>query len=205
MYSIFGTHPGSLCAGYTPGMDDRTPEVAARGEQVLLRYPTPADEGAFVQLVAESEETRQPWVPGPQGSAGTDGPLWFRSLLGANADGRNAKLLVVHIADEALIGGMNINEIVRGAFQSGYLGYWITGRYAGRGHGAEALRLLLGYAFGNLALHRLEANIQPENAASIALVRAVGFRLEGRSPRYLKVAGIWRDHERWAVTREEIS
>lgn len=186
-------------------MHDRTLEVVARGEHVLLRYPVPADESAFVELVAASEETRQPWVPGPQGAEGTDGPLWFRSLLGANADGRNAKLMVVHIADDALIGGMNINEIVRGAFQSGFLGYWITGRYAGRGFGAEALRLLLGYAFGNLALHRLEANIQPENEASIALVRAAGFRLEGLSPRYLKVAGMWRDHQRWAVTREEFS
>jgi len=186
-------------------MDDRMPEVAARGEHVLLRYPTLADEGAFVELVLASEKMRQPWVPGPQGDAGTDGPLWFRSLLGANADGRNAKLLIVHMADDALIGGMNINEIVRGAFQSGFLGYWITGEYAGRGYGAEALRLLLGYAFGNLALHRLEANIQPANEASIALVRAAGFRLEGLSPRYLKVAGVWRDHQRWAVTREEVS
>ena len=186
-------------------MDDCTPEVVAHGEHVHLRYPTPVDESAFVELVESSEELRLPWVPGPQAQTGSDGLLWFRSMLGANADGRNAKLLIVHTADEALIGCININEVVRGAFQSGFLGYWIRGRYARRGLGAEALRLALGYAFGDLALHRLEANIQPGNEASIALVRRAGFRLEGFSPRYLKVAGVWRDHERWAVTREEIS
>ncbi len=58
-------------------------------------------------------------------------------------------------------------------------------------------------AFGELGLHRLEANIQPDNAASIALVRKPGFRLEGYSPRYLKIAGRWRDHERWAILAEE--
>lgn len=56
-------------------------------------------------------------------------------------------------------------------------------------------------AFGELKLHRLEANIQPGNVASIALVRACGFALEGYSPRYLKIGGRWRDHERWALLR----
>ena len=59
------------------------------------------------------------------------------------------------------------------------------------------------YAFGDLGLHRVEANIQPGNAASIALVKGAGFRLEGVSPRYLKIGGVWCDHERWAMTVEE--
>jgi ribosomal-protein-alanine N-acetyltransferase len=67
----------------------------------------------------------------------------------------------------------------------------------------EALDLALRHAFRTLKLHRIEANIQPENAASIALVRKLAFRLEGFSPRYLKIGGRWRDHERWAILREE--
>jgi ribosomal-protein-alanine N-acetyltransferase len=67
----------------------------------------------------------------------------------------------------------------------------------------EGLQLVLRHAFGPLGLHRLEANIQPENAPSIALVAGAGFHLEGLSPRYLKIAGRWRDHERWAILAEE--
>jgi len=96
-----------------------------------------------------------------------------------------------------------VNEIVRGAFQSGYLGYWVGGPYARQGYMTEAVGLVLRQAFGRLGLHRVEANVQPHNAASTALVRRLGFRLEGRSPRYLKIGGRWRDHDRWALLADE--
>jgi len=67
----------------------------------------------------------------------------------------------------------------------------------------EALALVLREAFGPLRLHRVEANIQPGNRASIGLVRRAGFRREGLSRRYLKIGGRWRDHERWALTVED--
>jgi ribosomal-protein-alanine N-acetyltransferase len=67
----------------------------------------------------------------------------------------------------------------------------------------EGLELLLRYVFRTMRLHRVEANIQPENAASVALMCGAGFRLEGHSPRYLKIGGRWRDHDRWAITRED--
>ena len=65
------------------------------------------------------------------------------------------------------------------------------------------IELLLDLAFGELGLHRVQANIQPENEASIALVRGAGFRREGFSPRYLMIRGEWRDHEQWAMTVED--
>ena len=64
---------------------------------------------------------------------------------------------------------------------------------------AKGMKAVLRHVFGPLELHRLEANIQPDNAPSIALVQSCGFLLKGYSPRYLKVADRWRDHERWAV------
>ena len=92
---------------------------------------------------------------------------------------------------------------MHGLFGSAYLGYHIGASHARRGYMAEALGLALTRAFGPLRLHRLEANIRPENAASIALVRQLGFTREGYSRRYLKIGGRWRDHERWAILRED--
>lgn len=92
-----------------------------------------------------------------------------------------------------------MTNIVRGVFLSGYLSYYVFAGHERQGLMTEALRLVARHAFSKLALHRLEANIRPENAASIALVRACGFAREGFSPKYLKIAGRWRDHERWAL------
>ncbi len=105
--------------------------------------------------------------------------------------------------DGGLAGVININEVVLGSFCSGYLGYYAFAPYGGRGYMREGLRIVVGLAFRKYGLHRLEANIQPDNSQSIALVRGLGFKREGYSPRYLKIAGRWCDHERWALTSED--
>lgn len=96
-----------------------------------------------------------------------------------------------------------MSQIARGNLQSAYLGFRIGAAHAGRGYMTEALPQVLRHAFDKLRLHRLEANIQPGNEASIALVRRAGFTREGFSGRYLKINGRWRDHERWAILRED--
>lgn len=106
-------------------------------------------------------------------------------------------------AQGELAGVVTISEIVRGAFHSGYLGYYALAPNNGRGHMKRGLSTVLVDAFGQRRLHRLEANIQPENEDSKALVHGLGFRLEGCSPRCLKIVGRWRDHERWALTAED--
>jgi len=185
-------------------MDETKARVVTRGARVLLRYPAAEDEAAFRRLVAESDAHRRPWVPGPQVDGVTDASGWFRLTREANASGRHAKLFICRVGDGELLGCMNLNEIVRGAFQNAFLGYWIGAAHVRQGYAGEALALAVDYAFNELDLHRLEANIQPANEASIALVRSGGFRLEGFSPRYLKIDGAWRDHERWAITREDV-
>jgi ribosomal-protein-alanine N-acetyltransferase len=97
----------------------------------------------------------------------------------------------------------NLSQIFRGNLQGAYLGFWASAEFTGQGYMAEGLQLVLHFAFKRLRLHRLEANVQPENQKSKALIKRSGFWYEGFSPRYLKVGGKWRDHERWAVVAEE--
>jgi ribosomal-protein-alanine N-acetyltransferase len=112
------------------------------------------------------------------------------------------RYLVCRRVDGAILGVVNVSEIVRGALQSAYLGYYAFRPHAEAGYLTEGLGLVLRHAFRRLKLHRLEANIQPANRPSRRLARRLGFRKEGFSPRYLKVGGRWRDHERWAIVRE---
>jgi len=127
----------------------------------------------------------------------------FRALLRRNRNSPYQYWLIIRRADEAILGAIEVSQIVHGKFRSAYLGYHIGAAFARQGYMREALTLAITRAFRGLRLHRLEANIQPENRASINLVKQLGFRREGYSPRYLKIAGRWRDHERWAILADE--
>jgi ribosomal-protein-alanine N-acetyltransferase len=127
----------------------------------------------------------------------------FESWFGQRVTGPNISLVARDRSSCAVVGVININQIVWGAFRSAYLGYYGMLAFSRRGLMTEALRLTAGYAFREIGLHRLEANVQPENLASIALVRRVGFRKEGFSPKYLQVGGVWCDHERWALVASD--
>ena len=171
--------------------------AGARGRRVLLRAPRPRDRDEFLRLNRASRRFYRGLV-----MPAVTPRQWAAAYL-ARRRRASPGFLVCRVEDGAIVGGININEIVRGVFKSGYLGYQIGAPYARRGYMREALALTLRIAFGRLRLHRVEANIQPGNRASIALVRRAGFRREGLSPRYLKIGGRWRDHERWALTVEE--
>lgn len=111
--------------------------------------------------------------------------------------------LVARDPSGAVVGVVNLSQIFLKGFRSAYLGYYGMAGFAGRGLMTHAVRLAVRHGFSEIGLHRLEANIQPDNAASRALVRRLGFRQEGFSPRYLTVAGEFRDHERWAILADE--
>ena len=111
--------------------------------------------------------------------------------------------LVCRLEDGAIVGVFNLSQIFRRGLKSAYLGFYASKAYGGRGYMREGMQLLLRHVFETLKLHRIEANVQPANARSIALIRRSGFRREGFSPRYLKIAGRWRDHERWAIIAED--
>ncbi|MFV2121740.1 GNAT family N-acetyltransferase [Streptomyces sp. Act-28] len=173
------------------------PPYLAEGPRVGLRPFRYEDADEFTARARESEALHRPWLFPP----GTPDAYtaYVRALVEA-PDRRG--YLVCRRDDGGIAGFVNINNIVRASFQCGALGYGAFAHAAGRGLMSEALALLLRQAFGPLGLHRLEANIQPGNGGSIALVRRAGFRKEGYSPAMLRVDGAWRDHERWAITAE---
>jgi ribosomal-protein-alanine N-acetyltransferase len=150
------------------------------------------DRAELIRANQDSRAHHLPWAEPFTDDAGFD--VWFgRSLAGPNVG-----LVAREIASTRVVGIVNISDIVLGAFRSAYLGYYGMAWCAGRGLMTEAVGLAARYAFDTLGLHRVEANIQPGNAPSMALVRRLGFTREGFSPRYLHIGGDWRDHERWA-------
>jgi ribosomal-protein-alanine N-acetyltransferase len=175
----------------------RATRSVVRGTEVFLRHPTARDRDEFLERVRASRKLHGRWVSGPADVE--EFAAWLRRTRAANME----SLLVCREEDGAIAGVYNISQIFYGPLRSAYLGYYGFEPFAGRGYMREGLQLALRHAFGPLGLHRLEANIQPENRPSIALVSGAGFRLEGLSPRYLKIAGRWRDHERWAILAEE--
>jgi ribosomal-protein-alanine N-acetyltransferase len=166
------------------------------GSHVFLRSPTRSDRAEFIALNRAGKRFHRGLVSPPTTAE------QFSSFFRKSRREDSACLLICLEADDSIIGAINFSQIFRGGFQNAYLGYYVGAQYAGQGYMTEALRLALKHAFEDLKLHRLEANIQPENSASIALVKRAGFVREGFSRRYLKVGGRWRDHERWAILAE---
>jgi ribosomal-protein-alanine N-acetyltransferase len=163
--------------------------------EVTLRPATNDDGPALIRAHFESRALHAPWAEPFTDEAG------FDAWLAQTRTGRKLSFLVEW--QGRLAGVVNLSEITRGALLSAYLGYYALAGCDGQGVMTEGVRQAVAHAFGPLGLHRVEANIQPGNARSIALVRRLGFRLEGFSPRYLYIAGSWRDHERWAKLADD--
>ncbi len=174
--------------------------MAARPKppRVFLRPVSASDRREFLDLMACSRALHR-------GVSQAWNDARFDAFLQRSRRDDVEVLLLCRSEDDAIVGYFALSQIFRGGFQNAYLGYVVGQPFAGQGYMTEGMRLVLHHAFRKLRLHRLEANIQPTNARSIALVKRCGFRLEGYSPRYLKISGRWRDHERWAITREDWS
>lgn len=169
----------------------------SRSFRVELRSPTASDREPFLAAMRASREFHHPWLTAPTTPEG------FERLLARGRDERFEPMLACRRRDDAIVGFFNLGEIIRGSLQSAFLGYGGVAEFAGRGYMSEGMQLLLAHAFARLQLHRVEANIQPGNHRSIALVQRAGFVKEGFSQAYLKIGGDWRDHERWAIRAEQ--
>src|SRR3954453_21343419 len=176
---------------------DIPPADPPPGARVALRVLLREDRTEFLALARESHRLHRPWTYPPERADQFD-ELYSRSRR------EDFLCLLACRTDNGEIAGVfTISQIVRGAFQSAYLGYYAHERHAGQGLMREALDQILDHAFGPLGLHRVEANIQPGNQPSIALARGAGFRLEGFSPRYLLVGGPWVKPEAHPDTSDE--
>ncbi len=165
--------------------------------RVYIREPRLSDEGEFIGMNQESLSLHRPWVFPPTASAG------FRSYLERLEDPRYEGFFICRKSDAAIVGVVNVSEIIRGPMSGAFVGYWGYEGETGKGYLTEGLALVFDAAFGPLGLHRLEINIQPANTDSIALAQRLGLRKEGFSPQYLNIGGEWKDHERWALLADE--
>ncbi|NND45990.1 MAG: GNAT family N-acetyltransferase [Xanthomonadales bacterium] len=153
----------------------------------------------FIAAMQDSRGLHYPWVSAP-----ADPESWRRYLQRLQRD-NEAGFLLRRARDNAICGVVNLNVITYEALCSAYLSYYAVQKYAERGYMKEGLQQVIDRAFGEMGLHRLEANIQPGNERSIRLVESLGFECEGYSPRYLMINGKWRDHERWAILADRES
>ncbi|WP_421792480.1 GNAT family N-acetyltransferase [Hyphobacterium sp.] len=177
---------------------DDQPGTELRTRELTLRAPQTSDYEAWAKLRSASRKHTEPWEP-----------TWTADELTRSAyrgrlrryeldwkDGRGAPFFVVRKRGNVLIGACNLNNIRRGVMQSADIGYWIGAPYVRQGYARQAIRRVLAFAFEDLSLNRIEAAVQPENAASRALLEEIGFQYEGRARKLLFIAGEWRDHDR---------
>ena len=181
------------------------PGSRLEGTRVYLRPPRFGDWRAWSRLRAASREFLTPWEP-----------TWPADALGRGAYRRRLRqaalewrddagygFLLFRREDDELVGGVTLSHVRRGVAQTATLGYWIGAPFARQGYMTEALRCLLPFAFGRLALHRVEAACLPRNEASRRLLDRIGFREEGFARQYLRIDGAWRDHVLYALLGDD--
>lgn len=176
------------------------------GRRILLRPLRNEDYAAWREVRTRCRDWLVRWEPRP---AGAPYPSEDRASFIARCAlrGREAQLGTGYgfgiFVDDRFAGEVNLSSIQRGAFQSGYVGYWIDEALAGNGYVPEACVVLFRFAFERLRLHRLQVAIVPRNAPSRRVARKLGLRGEGIALRYLEIDGRFEDHVRYALTAEE--
>src|SRR3954453_17813580 len=162
---------------------------------------------AWVEVRRRNVDWLRNWEATPPG-AGPEVPTspatfvtMTRRLRREARQGRGLPFAV--LVDGVFVGQLNVGGVVRGSLHSAHLGYWIDQRVAGRGVMPTAVALVTDHCFWRVGLHRVEVNIRPENSASRRVVDKLGYREEGVRRAFLHIAGEWRDHISYALTREE--
>lgn len=183
-----------LSAPFTPTLFDG---------DLVMRQVRPRDARELERVLLEHRAWLQPWeatLPGGTGRWDVKGSI--RSLIEQSNAGETMPFVLT--TDQRIVGQLTVSSIQHGAVSSATLGYWVAQTVAGRGFTPTAVALATDYCFQMLGLHRMEICIRPENDASLRVVEKLGFRHEGRRLRYIHIDGDWRDHDCFALVREEV-
>jgi [ribosomal protein S5]-alanine N-acetyltransferase len=200
---MFGSGPDSR----HPGWPARLGPVRVAAGQVALRPVRLRDGPVWSRLRLRDEDYLRVWEPDAEGTWAERFTTmsWPVMCSGLRATARRGQALPFTITlDGRFAGQLTLGNVVRGSLRSAWVGYWVESDAAGGGVATGAVALAVDHAFGPVGLHRVEATVRPENAASIRVLAKLGFRDEGLLRRYLEVDGAWRDHRLLAMTRDEV-
>jgi len=181
----------------------RVPAGVVRLRAVRLR-----DGAQWSRIRLTDRAHLEPWEPSSEGdwTARHAVAAWPALCSGLRAEARQGRMLPYVIElDGRFCGQLTVGNVTHGALRSAWIGYWVPRSATGGGVATAALALGLDHCFGPVMLHRVEATVRPENAASRAVLAKVGFRQEGVLQRYLEVDKAWRDHLLMAITAEEVT
>jgi [ribosomal protein S5]-alanine N-acetyltransferase len=182
------------------------PRLRLEDPPTAIRPTEPGDARAQLALRIANREHTGPWDPMRDESFYTEAGQRLELDLDQRSwsAGTAYAFGVLDLGErDRLIGRVALSNVVRGPWQNATLGYWIGKDALGRGHATRAVRLALRFAFEHAGLHRVQPAIIPRNTRSVRVAEKVGFRLEGRALRYLKINGVWEDHDVYALTIED--
>lgn len=175
--------------------------VVLKSEELSLQALRFRDRGRWNNVRAENRDWLTPWeatiplIPGEDAQNPSHLPSYFEMVRTLNSEARNGRSFSFAIWHQHnLIGQISLGGVILGAMRAGHIGYWIDKNYANRGFTTQAVMALTDYSFSMLNLHRIEINVRPENTASRRVAEKAGYIFEGERPRYLHIAGNWRDH-----------
>jgi ribosomal-protein-alanine N-acetyltransferase len=193
--------------GRHPGWPTRLGPLRVRAGEVALRPVWLRDATVWSRIRIRDEQHLAPWEPSMPGTweqrhAAAEWPGRWMQLRAAGR--RGVALPFAVTLDGRFVGHVMVGNVVREPLLSAYVGYWVDAAAANGGAITAAVALVVDHCFGPVGLHRLEATVRPENAASLRVLAKLGFRHEGVFRRYLDVDGGWRDHECHALTADEI-
>lgn len=174
--------------------------------RLILRRPNLDDFDAIKDYLYRNKEFLAPWEPLRTNLYYDEDAIYERlEKQVANKDNPGELGLYVFLKDSyRIIGSVTLSSIIKGPFQSCYIGYKLDVSEVNKGYMTEAVQQVIDIAFNNLGLHRIEANIMPRNNSSIKVVQKLGFEYEGLSKEYLKINGVWEDHAHYVILNKKV-